>query len=461
LVKAHPRDGPHFCRGEKAALSDETVRLSAVGRLARRRWRLLAVLAVLGALVGAGASLVFSPGYQTTSSVLLQGPRQADELLTEAQVATSSVVLDRAAAGLSWQATGADLKDKVTSSVANGNVVTIGASANTPEHAQQLADKVAAEFVRYSTQLISGSTDAAAQIAQEQREALRQQVTLTTQRVSDLARQIDGGLTVDSVQVRTQLEGLRTSLEQAINNLNQADAATSSANMVVLGSAERPSSPAAPTMTQMIAGGAVLFLLIGVFGHLFAARADKRLRGEPEIGAALNSAVLGSVDIPEQRPEAAKGWRARLRRLVQADRPWDLPELPVSADELSRDARFRRVLTRLHTGGRRLLVLVPEGDAPAHRAVTQLTAAAGPHTPLRVVDVSPAGPTVPEDREAAGALVVLTTGTRTAWELVGIAEACADADHDVLGVVLTQPVRPTTTQQPKVASDRDAMAGSA
>jgi capsular polysaccharide biosynthesis protein len=440
-------------------LSDETVRLSAIGPLVRRRWRLLVVLAVLGAVVGGGASLVLSPGYQTTSSVLLQGPRQADELLTEAQVATSSAVLDRAAAGLSWQTTGADLKTEVTASVANGNVVTLTASADSPERAQQLADKVAAEFVRYSTQLISGATDAAAQIAQEQRETLRQQVVLTTQRVSELAQQAGQGLTVESVQVRTQLEGLRTSLEQAINNLNQADAATSSANMVVLGTAELPSGPAAPTMTELIGGGALLFLLIGIFGHLFAARADKRLRAESEIGAALNSAVLGTVDIPEQEPEAARGFRARLRRLVRADRPWDLPELSVSADEPSRDTRYRRVFNRLGTAGRAVLVLVPDGDAPAHRAVTQLAAAAGPHNPLRVVDVSVVRPTVPEDASAAGVLVVLTVGTRTAWELVAIAEACADADQDVLGVVLTQPVRPTK-QQPKVESDRDAMAGS-
>jgi capsular polysaccharide biosynthesis protein len=445
-------------------LSDDTVRLSAIGQVLRRRWRLLIVLAVVGAIVGAGASLLFSPGYQTSSNVLLQGPRQADELLTEAQVSTSSVVLDRAAASVSWQTSGADLVSQVKSSVANGNVVTITASADTAAHAQQLANTVANEFVRYSTQLISGSTDAAAQVAQAQRESLRQQVALTTQQVTDLARQVGSGLTVESVQVRTQLEALRTSLQQAINNLNQADAATSSANMVVLGSAELPTGPAAPTMTQFIAGGAALFFLIGVLGHLFAARADKRLRGESEIGAALGSQVLASVDIPDEEPEAAPGWRARLRRLVQADRPWDLPELSVSADELNRDARYRRVLTRLGPSHRRLLVLVPEGDAPAHRAVTQLTAAADSRTSLRVLDVSAERPTVPEGRGESGVLVVLTVGTRTAWELVGIAEACADAGREVVGVVLTQAVRPheaTPESQPKVNSDRDAMAGSA
>ncbi|HVV14389.1 exopolysaccharide biosynthesis protein [Amycolatopsis sp.] len=443
-------------------MSDETVRLSTIGRVLRRRWRLLVALAVLGALVGAGASLLFSPGFQTTSSVLLQGPRQADELLTEAQVSTSSVVLDRAASQLSWQTTGADIKGDVTSSVANGNVVTITASADTAQHAQQLADKVAAEFVRYSSQLISSTTDAAAQVQQEQREALRQQVTLTNQRLADMVKNSNGGLTVDSVQARTEIEGLRTSLEQAMNNLNQADAATSQANMVVMGSAELPASAAAPTMTQFIGGGALLFFLVGVFGHLFRSRADKRLRDETEIGAALGSQVVASVDIPDAPPVAGHGLRNRLRRLLQADRPWDLPELAVSADELNRESRYRRALTRVGATGRRILVLVPDDDAPAHRAATQLSAAAEGRTSLRVNDVSPVRPTVAEDSSLTGVLVVLTVGSRTAWELVAIAEACADAGHDVLGVLLTQPVRSENpTPQPKVDSDRDAMAGSA
>src|SRR4051794_40375552 len=238
---------------ENPPLTDDTVRLAQIGQVLRRRWRLLAALAVLGAAVGAAASVLFSPGYQTTSSVLLQGPRQADELLTQSEVATSSVVLDRAAAVLPWHPTGADLKKRVTASVANGNVVTITVSADTAEHAQQLADQVAQQYVKYSGQLASNSADASVQLAQEQRESLRNQVKLTTDKISELAKNVGGDLTVESVQVRTQLEGLRTSLEQAINDLNQADLATGIGYTVVLGSSERPAGPAAPTMVQLAA----------------------------------------------------------------------------------------------------------------------------------------------------------------------------------------------------------------
>jgi capsular polysaccharide biosynthesis protein len=447
-------------------LTDDTVRLALIGQVLRRRWRLLVALAVLGAAVGAGASALFSPGYQTSSSVLLQGPRQADELLTQAEVATSSVVLDRAAAVLAWRPSGADLKKQVTTSVTNGNVVTITVSADTAEHAQQLADQVAQQFVKYSGQLASNSADASVQLAQEQRETLRTQVKLTTEKISDIAKTVGGDLTVESVQVRTQLEGLRTSLEQAINDLNQADLATGVGNTVVLGSSERPTGPAAPTLVQLVAGGAVLFFLIGVFGHLFAARADRRLRGEPEIASALGSPILAGVDVttPQGDRLPATGLYGKLRRLLGGDRPWVLPPFATSADAVNRDIRYRRVLARLATGPADVLALVADDDETGKLAAGQLAELADRLSlPLRIFEFAAGRPTVPDAGPDAGVLVVLSAGSRTAWELVRLAEACSDAGQEIVGAVLTHPVRPSQPEAEPVAEDapEKALAGSA
>ncbi|WP_191984175.1 GumC domain-containing protein [Amycolatopsis eburnea] len=448
-------------------LTEDTVRLALIGQVVRRRWRLLTALAVLGAAVGAAASFLLSPGYQTSSSVLLQGPRQADELLTQAEVATSSVVLDRAAAQLAWHPTGADLKKQVKTSVANGNVVTITVSADTAEHAQQLADQVAQQFVKYSGQLASNSADASVQLAQEQRETLRNQVKLTTEKISDIAKGVGGDLTVESVQVRTQLEGLRTSLEQAINDLNQADLATGIGNTVVMGSAERPDGAAAPTLTQLAVGGAVLFFLAGVFGHLFSARADRRLRGEPQIASALGAPILAGVDVttPQGDQLPATGFAGKVRRLLGGDRPWVLPPVATSADEVNRDIRYRRVLARLSTGPADVLLLVGDDDETGRLAAQQLARLADRlSVPLRVFEFSPARPTVPDAGPDSGVLVVLGAGTRTAWELVRLAEACADAGQEIVGAVLTHPVRPAEPAkkpEPVAEAPEKALAGSA
>ena len=442
-------------------MNDDQARLSVIWQVLRLRWRLLVVITVLGALVGAGASLVFSPGYETSTSVVLQGPRDPDELLTEAQVAQSSVVLDRAAGALKWGVSGGDLASQVSATVADGNIIDISATAGTPERAQQLADRVAQEYVTFSTQLLSTTADASAQVSQEQQQTLRQQIIETNQKISDLHNSAGQGQTIDSVGVRTELEQLRTSLSQAVAKLDDLDTASGQAKMVVMGPAERPFGAASPTMTDLVGGGALLFFLIGLFGHLFAARADKRMREEAEITSALGAHVLGGLDVPEvSSPDRVTGFVPRVRRFFLGDRPWHVAALPPVADEASLRIRYRRVLSRLReqlpSGPGRILVVIAADDPGARVAAERLDEFAE-HERLTLIvwEVDPSRPVVP-DEAVPGVVAVVTAGSRTGWELIGIAEACADAGHEVLGVVVTHLTRraadaPRSAREPALA----------
>ncbi|MGA5822761.1 Wzz/FepE/Etk N-terminal domain-containing protein [Kitasatospora sp. NPDC094028] len=424
-------------------MSDDTIRLVTIGRILRGRWRLLAVLALVGALVGYGTSLLFPPSYTTTASVLLPGVWQERELLTQAEIATSSVVVDRAAATLGWGG-GAELRDKVSATAADGNIIKISGTADTPERAQQLADQVARQFVTFAARLSGDGTDPGA----AQPEQLRQMVVQASRRITDLADATGPGQTVESVQTRTELAKLRTALQDAVKKLDQADPATANkANMVVMGPAARPSGEAPPTRTQLVVGGAVLALLLAVVGHLTAARTSRRPRTEPELAAALGSAVLGSVDVPggraAQRPRG-RGPGALARRLLGLDVRWDLPVPHASGDEAGRQLRYRRVCARLRDGlpsARRLLVVVPEGDGTARLAAEQLVAEAGGDLLRRVVEVPVDRPLVPDGEGESGAVVVLSAGSWTAPELAGLAGACADAKHELVGVVVAGTVR--------------------
>lgn len=431
-------------------MSDDTIRLVTIGRILRRRWRLLAVLAVVGALVGYGASVVFPPRYTTSASVLLPGQWEERELLTQVDIVTSSTVVDRAAAALDWSGvSGTDLRDQVNAKAADGNIIKISGTASTPERAQQLSDRIAQQFVKFAAEIAGGSTDPDAATGTE---ALRQQVAETNRRITDLANAADPGQTVESVQARTELEKLRTSLEEAMTKLDDADLATNKAGMVVMGSAVRPTGEAPPTRMQLVVAGALLFFLFAVIGHLVAARVNRRLRTDREIAGALGSALLGTVDVPDERsahrPEGG-GTRARIRRLLGVDTRWDVPAPQKSGDEAGRRLRYRRVCARLRDrlpGARRLLVVVPDGDEIARRAAGQLVAEAEGDPLLRVVEVSVDRPMVPDRDTEAGALVVLSAGSWTAEELAGIAEACADGGHEVVGIVVAGTVlaSPTT-----------------
>ncbi|WP_328416082.1 polysaccharide biosynthesis protein [Streptomyces violaceus] len=441
-------------------MSDETIRLVTIGRIIRRRGRLLVVLAVVGALVGYGTSLLFPPRYTTSASVLLPGAWEERELLTQAEIASSSVVVDRAADTLGWTGVGgSELRDRVSAQAADGNIIKISGTAGTPERAQRLSDQVARQFVAFAARIAGDNTDPDAAARPE---ALRQMVVQTSRRITELADAADPGQTVESVQTRTELAKLRTALQEAINKLDQADPAAGKANMVVMGPAARPAGEAPPTRTQLTAAGALLFFLLAVIGHLTAARMSRRLRTEPEIAAALGSPLLGTVDVPDEgpahRPEG-RDPRARIRRLLGVDVRWDIPGPQTSGDETGRQIRNRRVCARLRDqlpAPRRLLVVVPDGDEIARLAAGQLAAETESDPLLRVVGVSVDRPTVPDRDNESGALVVLSAGSWTAGELAGIAEACADAGHEVVGIVLaagTVRARPTRSAgRPRAAA---------
>ncbi|MFF4607544.1 polysaccharide biosynthesis protein [Streptomyces sp. NPDC001339] len=436
-------------------MSDDLIRLVTIGRILRGRWRLLTILAVAGALVGYGTSVVFPPCYTTSASVLLPGQWEERELLTQVDIATSSSVADLAAAKLGWSGvSGGELRDRVTAKAADGNIITISGTADTPERAQQLSDQVARQFVGFAARITGGGTGTDAATGTE---ALRQKVVETNRRITDLARAADPGRSVESVQARTSLEKLRTALQEAMKKLDEADPASHKAGMVVMGPAARPTDEAPPTRTQLIVAGALLFLLLAVIGHLVAARMDRRPRTAPEIAAALGSVLLGTVEVPGERPThrpEGRGPRARIRRLLGVDTRWDAPAPQRSGDEAGRRIGYRRVCARLRDqlpAPRRLLVVVPDGDEISLQAAGQLAAEArsdpspsssGRGYPmLRVVEVSVNRPIVPDRDTESGALVVLSAGRWTAEELAGLAEACVDGGHEVVGIVVADPVR--------------------
>ncbi|RCH64292.1 polysaccharide biosynthesis protein [Streptomyces sp. SDr-06] len=425
-------------------MSEDTIRLVTIGRILRRRWRLLALLTMVGALAGYGTSALFPPRYTASASVLLPGQWEERELLTQAGIATSSAVVDRAATALGWTAVGDRLRDQVSASAADGNIIKISGTADTPERAQRLSDQVAQQFVGFAARIAGGSADTDTTTGPD---ALRQQVAEANRRITDLANAANPGQTVESVQARTELENLRTSLQAAMKKLDQNGPAANKAGMVVMGPAARPTGQAPPTRTQLVAAGALLFFLLTVVGHLTAARMNRRLRSEAEIATALGSTLLGTVDVPGERAAhrlRGHGPRAWIRRLLGTDTRWDLPTPRRSDDEAGRRIRYRRVCHRLREqlpAPRRLLVVVPDGDETARRAAAQLVAEAKSGPLLRVVDVPVARPMVPDRDSESGALVVLSAGSWTAEELAKIAEACADAGHDVVGFVVAGLVR--------------------
>ncbi len=428
-------------------MSDDTIRLLTIGRLLRRRRRLLAVLAVVGALIGYGTSALFPPRYTASASVLLPGQWEERELLTQVEIATSSSVVDRAAAALDWRGvSGTELRDRVRAQAADGkhhHHLRYGRDAG----ARAAALRPDGPAVRHLRGTDRGRGHRRRRGGGGTR-ALRQKVRETDRRITELAEAADPGRTVESVQARTELEKLRTALQEAMKKLDDAAPAGSRTGLVVMGPAARPTGEAPPTTPQRVGAGALLFFLLGVVWQLAAARMSRRLDSGGEIAAALGSVLLGTVEVPGEQlahRHAGRG-RARIRRLLGLDTRWHGPVPRTSGGEADRRIRCRRVCARLReelpAAPRRVLAVVPEGDVLGRRAAEQLAAETRSDPLLPAVGgvrVPPAG-AGPRHR-------VRCPGRARCRQLDrggarrGIAGACADAGHRVLGAVVAEPVR--------------------
>lgn len=466
-------------------MNDTRTGVALVLRLVRRRWPVLLLLALLGSAVGYPASFILSPGYVSSTKVLLGGARDATDLPADAQVATSLIVLDKTAADLGWGVTGTQLQGMVSASV-DSRVLTISGAADTPARAQQLADRATSQYTAFSGQIVSDAVAATAQASERSRTAVQQQITDAGNRIARL--QSSPGLNAtgpDGARARDQLERERRALTAATRDLEQIEDQPQSDSLAalvgrdsarILQAATLPTGPASPTVYEVIAGGAVLFVILGIFGHLLALRSDRRLRDVHDVAAALGTPVVCHVEAD------AGSRRSLLHRFRHDDRSWAYLDQTVPDDEAGRAARYERVLRHLSAAGTAadLVVLVPDDDGPALSAVVDLALAAtgegpvtvitaddataalvgaaadghttsapltvgteaehvGAGTAIRVVPVAAVKPVVADIADHPAVLLALTRGTRTGWELAGIAGACADAGHDLAGALLVVP----------------------
>lgn len=470
----------------RPAVKHQDIDFALVGRLIRHRWRVLVALALLGGLIGLGLSFVLSPGYVSDSKVLLQGERDKDALPGEAEVATSSIVLDRSAQELGWGVTGSDLRGHVSADV-ELNVIQIHGSASAPEEAQQLTDRVTTEYVAFAAQISGAGASSPAPPPTADLQRVVDDSNATIRRLQDSPDADSSG--ADGDRIRGEIARAQQDVARANAQLRQADdpdASSGSSSQVrptgsVIQPATLPTGTSSPTMIQLIAGGAVLLVAAGILVHLVRLRLDPRLWDPDEVGAALGTDVLGSVEVARPAGVVPSG----LSGVLHDDRRWTGTESVPIEDARTRATRLRRIVGRLRaihptpTGRLDVLVVVVEDDTAAVAMVPDLAVAAAEDGPVRLVgldeDASGAvlraaaddgvddrvsvGPEPPPveartayevvtvsldhllvpDSGASPVVVVVTLGTRTGLELAGLATACADAGRDLIGVVLAVP----------------------
>jgi capsular polysaccharide biosynthesis protein len=302
----------------------EQIDLRSVASLARRRRALLAVVALLGTLVGIALVVVRPPLYTSTSKVLLpldaalpNGERSSWDAGTQVSIAESDAVLGPASRAVSPPLSRREVSRLVNVTASTQDVITIVARGSSSDAAEALAQAVAESEVKYQAQATSSLSAAEQAGLRAQQESLR--ATLDT-----VGGQIDAtqdrlaGEDPDSVTGRrdasalAQLTAQHTQIVLDINQLEtriQGGAGTSSARIIETASpAERPEL----LVWKVVAGLAMafLFVLVALVGMVVSARRDPKLRTRDEISDAVGSPVIASLRT--QVPHSVAAWRSLL-----------------------------------------------------------------------------------------------------------------------------------------------------
>ncbi|GLJ63021.1 hypothetical protein GCM10017576_31520 [Microbacterium barkeri] len=359
-----------------------TLGLDHYARVLRRQWRLVVAAIAIGAIAAIAYLLVAPQRITATTdvnlSVITTDPfnpqRAASGLLddaTEAAIARSYVVAERAAALLGDADATREIHDTVDVTISEGGTIAhVSATAATRALAIERADSVAAAYLAYRSEQAESRLDVMVSGLSTRIDELDAQLAEANAAIAD-AGSGAAQATSDREQILLELEGL-------LSQRNALQSVDTSGGSVLTGAADNPIDSAPPRYTTAATGigiGAIVGILLAFLREPF----DGRLRSGAEITRALGARVLATLRTPHPRtpleaPDAEAMRIARERML--ADLPAGARAVAVLDDTSSEGAvatglamataqsGFAVRLVLPHPSERRLAVLRSAGAAP-------------------------------------------------------------------------------------------------
>jgi succinoglycan biosynthesis transport protein ExoP len=267
----------------------------------RRRWRLVAAVAVVVPVIALGYSFLQAPVYLATAEVLLE-PTPAtvattgdvdvppEEVATQARVVTSSPVAELVAEELSLSST-PDLTERVTvEAFGSSRILRISVRDGDADDAAMWANAVAESYLAHRQQLAADALDRA-------REELLQEEATRLSRLNE----VNVALAKEK-RPASELEVERQALLANLGRIDteiaslQESALPSDAGGMVLTEAKPPESPISPR--PLLAGvlGALFGLMLGAALAVLRDRLNDVVYDEDTMRRALGqSLVLGTV----------------------------------------------------------------------------------------------------------------------------------------------------------------------
>jgi len=486
-------DRPQARRGRE--VTEQPLDLGRVLRALWRRRLWLVGLALVGVAYGVLLTVVQSPVYEARSLVLLppsatdvQG-RPLRSMETEAHIAESADILDRAGATFNPALSSRTLRHRVHTKVVSADILEIRVQAGGAQSSRQLANAVSNEYVAYSNGATAAQTESRVAVLQAQGteleariRQLESDINAGTARLNALDQRSPEAARQTALLDATRSEQVEAARQLSTVNGRIADvklsAELSSRGTRVLQLADTPTTPLRPRPVLNIGGGAAAGLLAAIVLALAFDRNDGRLRRRDDIAQAVGAPVVASLGVPGRagvarckalldlwQPNVAENLALRqaftqlgvadeqppanvLVVTLPGDRAGPLVALEMGAFAASMETNTAVVIASADGATADLRTACrsqPQGSGRPRLSVHDLTSAVD-GIDLEQADLSIA--IVVADGEALVAptwgrrtltALAVTAGYATPEALIAASMACADIGHPVRGIFVANP----------------------
>jgi succinoglycan biosynthesis transport protein ExoP len=268
-----------------------------------RRWWIVVLTTIIGAIAALGYASTQPKAYDSTTPVLVLAPYNDGtkvDLDTEAQVVTSSPVADAARAALKTSLNSVELASQVTVTVPpNTSVLDITFEAATPTDAQAGSQAFATAYLTQRQTTYANNLQAQKSTLSDQLSSISKQINTLAARVASLPPN-----SVDGSTAQQQLQLFRSQYAAINNRLAPLQGTVVKAGNI-LSNATLPGRPAKPNRILYLASGIVAGLLIGLAIALGLARLDTRLYRASDVPERPDVPVLMKIAPGRQRPAVA------------------------------------------------------------------------------------------------------------------------------------------------------------
>jgi len=286
--------------GEQARPLASLVSFHYLRAAVRRRWRVCAVLAALGVLLGM-AFLVAVPAPRTATTTLrLMHPEGADPdgaIATDISLMTTRTVAERTINALRLTMSPMELMNSVKAvTTGSPEILQVNLSAPTDAEAVRILDQFTKEYLKFRAKQISAQSDIVIEAYKDQVANLQSQARTLSRQIEALQASGDTGsdalnsATGQKAQVENTISGLQTNIDDA--TLRQQ--AVVEASEVI-----DPAAPLEPggkrRAALVLASGLIGGVAIGFGVVVLRAILSDRLWLRIEVASALNAPVLLSV----------------------------------------------------------------------------------------------------------------------------------------------------------------------